>query len=291
MAGKKKLIDITDQEIEKIYDAGKEATVSFIRTIVNKVNELAEIVEKQQKEIDHLKSIISKDSHNSNKPPSSDNPYKKKTKSLRKKGGKVGGQKGHKGTNLKWKVNPDKIERINAVGNCECGKHLFGGKIIGYRKAQVTDLPEKIKTETIEYQAEITCCECGQIHVAKFPPGVTAKVQYGSRIKAFVSYLKYHGFLSYGRIGELMKDVFNQKMSQGTLVNMINECAAILKVNVDKIKETLIDELVVHFDETGFRIEAALHWLHSAGNDNYGITLLYSGNFYQDFKRNLFTDL
>ena len=132
MAGKKKLIEITDQEIEKIYDAGKETTVSFIRTIVNKVNELAEIVEKQQKEIDYLKSIISKDSHNSNKPPSSDNPYKKKTKSLRKKGGKVGGQKGHKGTNLKWKMNPDKIEKINAIGDCECGKNIIAGECIEY---------------------------------------------------------------------------------------------------------------------------------------------------------------
>lgn len=269
MAGKKKLIDITDQEIEKIYDAGKETTVNFIKTIVNKVNELSEIVEKQQKEIDHLKSIISKDSHNSNKPPSSDNPYKKKTKSLRKKGGKVGGQKGHKGTNLKWKINADKIEKIKASGECECGKHLFEGKVIGYCKAQVTDLPEKIKTETIEYQAEIINCECGRIHVAEFPPDINAKVQYGSRIKAFASYLKCHGFMSYERIAELMKDVFNQKMSQGTLVNMINECAGRLKLSVDRIKETLINEPIVHFDETGIRIEAALHWLHSAGNKNY----------------------
>ena len=91
MAGKKKLKEITDQEIENIYDAGKETTVSFIKGIVNKINELSEIVEKQQKEIDYLKSIISKDSHNSNKPPTSDNPFKKITKSLRKKGGKVGG--------------------------------------------------------------------------------------------------------------------------------------------------------------------------------------------------------
>lgn len=50
MTEKKKLIDITDQEIEAIYDAGKEVTVSFIRTLVDKINELSEIVEKQQDE-------------------------------------------------------------------------------------------------------------------------------------------------------------------------------------------------------------------------------------------------
>ena len=130
-------------------------------------------------------------------------------------------------------------------------------------------MPEKIKTETIEYQAEIIHCECGRIHITEFPPGVNAKVQYGSRIKGFVSYLKCHGFMSYIRIEELMKDVFDQKMSQGTLVNMINECASRLKPSVDRIKETLKNESIVHFDETGIRIEAVLHWLHSAGNENY----------------------
>ena len=78
MAAKKKLIDISDKQIEEIYDSGKEATVNFIKMLVDKINDLAEIVEKQQEEIEKLKSIIFKDSHNSNKPPSSDNPYKKK---------------------------------------------------------------------------------------------------------------------------------------------------------------------------------------------------------------------
>jgi hypothetical protein len=30
----KKLIDITDLEIEAIYDAGKETTVNFIKTLI-----------------------------------------------------------------------------------------------------------------------------------------------------------------------------------------------------------------------------------------------------------------
>ena len=34
-----------------------------------------------------------------------------------KKGGKVGGQKGHKGTNLKQTTNPDEIVKIPVKGN------------------------------------------------------------------------------------------------------------------------------------------------------------------------------
>jgi transposase len=268
MAVKKKLIDITDQEIEAIYDAGKEVTVNFIMTLVDKINAIAEIVEKQQEEINYLKNIISKDSHNSNKPPSSDNPYKKQTRSLRKKGGKSGGQKGHKGTNLKRVENPDIITKIRVNGNCECKRKLTSGKLLGYENKQVIDLPT-IKTVTTEYKAEIRECMCGKIHIARFPSEAQIKVQYGSNIKSLVVYLKHYGFMSYERISEFMKDVAGQRISQGTLVNMINECAGKLRPTVDKIKETLINESVVHFDETGIRIESTLHWLHSAGNKNF----------------------
>jgi len=85
-------LDYTDDQLNAIYDAGKKVTVNFIKILIDKINHL-------EARVQELEGQISKDSHNSNKPPSSDNPYKKikKTKSLRKKGGKVGGQDGHKG--------------------------------------------------------------------------------------------------------------------------------------------------------------------------------------------------
>lgn len=269
MADQKKLINISDQEIESIYDSGKEATVSFIRTLIDKINELAIIVEKQQQEINQLKKISDKDSHNSNKPPSSDNPYKKKkTISLRKKGGKVGGQFGHKGTNLKQSLNPDFVKKLNPEGICSCGKKKSQSRVIGKEKRQIFDLPE-IKIQITEYQSPIIECECGQIHMADFPKGVKSKTQYGDNIKALVVYLKHYGFLSYERLKEFVNDILGQNISQGTLVNMINECAENIKPLTEKIKTALIEADIVHFDETGFRIEGALNWLHSAGNEQF----------------------
>jgi len=81
------------------------------------------MIKKQQEEINKFKAIINKDSHNSNKPLSSDSPFKKRTKSMRKKNGKKpGGQKGHKGRSFKKVSNPDKIEKVSLPEKCDCGK-------------------------------------------------------------------------------------------------------------------------------------------------------------------------
>ena len=118
-----------------------------------------------------------------------------------------------------------------------------------------------------EYQGEIKECSCGRIHYPKFPEDIRNETQYGKNIKAFAVYLKQYGFISYERISELFKDVFKVEISQGTLVNFVNECSKNLKPVVKRIKEKLQGSKVCHFDESGIRIEGILNWLHTAGND------------------------
>ena len=71
--------------------------------------------------IKELENQLSKNSTNSSKPPSSDAPYKKpEPKSLREKTGKkAGGQKGHKGENLKMSETIDH-KVVYEVKICEC---------------------------------------------------------------------------------------------------------------------------------------------------------------------------
>ena len=153
--------------------------------------------------------------------------------------------------------NPDIIKCLKPSGQCSCGKNKSQGKIIGAEKRQVFDLPE-IKIQVTEYQAEIHECDCGEIHIADFPAGLNIHAQYGENLKALVVYLKHYGFMSYERLQDFIKDVLNQKISQGTLVNMVNECAQKIEFFTQQIKISLINSNLVHFDETGFRIEGRI---------------------------------
>ena len=88
---KKKILDLSREQILKIYDQGPEAIVQLVLSMQDMINELAAKAADQEERIKRLEAIINKDSHNSSKPPSTDSPYKNKTKSMRKKGGKAGG--------------------------------------------------------------------------------------------------------------------------------------------------------------------------------------------------------
>lgn len=75
------------------------------------ISELKQIISDLQETIKELQRQLNMDSHNSSKPQSSDG-YKKanKKRSLREKTGrKTGGQKGHKGVNMKLHHEPKEL--------------------------------------------------------------------------------------------------------------------------------------------------------------------------------------
>lgn len=75
------------------------------------ISGLKQTISDLQETIKDLQRQLNMDSHNSSKPPSSDG-YKKanKNRSLREKTGrKTGGQKGHKGVNMKLHHEPNEL--------------------------------------------------------------------------------------------------------------------------------------------------------------------------------------
>src|SRR5205085_11358475 len=57
-----------------------------------------------------LEVVLAKDSHNSSRPPSTDPPWAKRTKSLRRPSGRrPGGQAGHRGSTLRLAAHPSRV--------------------------------------------------------------------------------------------------------------------------------------------------------------------------------------
>jgi transposase len=271
---------ISREHILNAYKAGPDAVVSLVGYLQEQFqgsldelsNALAELSETNKKLVSRIQALeekISKDSHNSNKPPSSDGLARKFSRKRQPSGKKPGGQKGHEGTTLAMVKHPQHVQ-IYQVRSCNgCGRSLQHEKPRGYEPRQVFDIPP-IVVEVTEHRAQIKRCpHCGELSVAPFPDGVNHTTQYGTRLKAFAVYLKNYGFLSYDRTAQAFADLFCIPLSVGTLASIDQRCARRVEGVVEQIRQKLIRARVVHFDETGLNINGELYWLHGAGTQGF----------------------
>ena len=198
---------------------------SLIGRLFDELDVLRDVVQDLRSEVKDLRGQLSQNSQNSSKPPSTDGYQKPQPKSLRKPSGKsTGGQKGHRGTQLKKVERPDHL-MVHPVENCQqCGLGLSNVKPRPGHRREVFDIPP-VKIEVTEHQTETKCCpDCGCCAESSFPPEVKTTTQYGTRLKSFLVYLNQYQMLPYERTCQLVKDLWGQTISQGTLNNWISQC-------------------------------------------------------------------
>ena len=236
------------QAAEKLYDSGKEPTVA-------KLLEYDAENEKLKRKIAQLE----KNSTNSSKPPSSDNPQDKnqQAKTDNKKKRKPGGQPGHKGSNRE--LMP--VEEVNDLLHCypekcdNCGKTLpqdETANVVGEPfRWQVAEI-EPIKPIITEYQAHTTLCECGCQTSASLPEEIL-KSNFGPRLASIIAYLAAVLHVSRRGTREFCETLLNVNIALGSVQNLLEDTSEALEPIDKELKEALPKEPVVNSDETGWR--------------------------------------
>ena len=133
----------------------------------------------------------------------------------------------------------------------------------GYRIRQVYDLPP-IQIEVTEHKVEQKECPyCHSIQESQFPSTVSHSVQYGEYKKtdSLFNTLSVHFFETNKRILSRLFWPFYQRRNVSQ--SYTSFCFSIATF-VQEAKEKILQSSVVHFDETGMRVEGKTHWLHTA---------------------------
>jgi len=214
-----------------------------------------------------LERRLGLNSRNSGKPPSSDGLKKPpRVSSLREPSGKTtGGQTGHLGKTLRRTETPDATINHYPAICAACGEPLTAAMAIDHVARQVFDLPEPRPLIVTEHRAHgCRCAACGVQTRAAFPDGVSAPVQYGQRISAFVLYLLHYQLLPEKRLAMLMADLFGVTLVAATIARISRDCATRCEGFADAVRGLVAAAAVKHMDETGFRIGGKTQWLHIA---------------------------
>jgi len=232
----------------ELFDTEKHLLSPPVREAVNSTFDICLFLVDKLEELDNK---ISKNSSNSSNPSSTD-PKKKGNKNKGKTGKNTGGQPGHKSHNLKMVANPSVVVTHAPKGKCDCGKNLSSIDLSPTAARQVFEI--EIINKVVEHQTLSGFCSCGIKHCGEFPVGVNASTQYGESVRGIVSYLSAYQIIPSERLAELMGDLFNYPLSEGTVDNIKNEGMVHLSNFESKIQDAILKQKVGNVDETPIRV-------------------------------------
>ena len=243
----------------------------LLRRIEDLEKELAvkdAIIAAQALKIKELEEKLNKNSQNSSKPPSSDGYKKPHPVSNREKTGKnPGAQPGHQGNGFKM-PRPDKIVDVpHEPEKCK-GCPYYGS----CQKVGTSPVRNEIDVEitVIQYrhiEVSYSCLkENGAVVSGEFPEGINSSMQYGPGVKTLAAVLNTEGMMSVQRTHDFLSAALRLSISTGTISAMVQELALKVNSTVQAVFQELLHSAVNSGDETGFRVEGALYWLHSVCN-------------------------
>ncbi len=159
-------------------------------------------------------------------------------------------------------ASPDEIvpHRPQSCSACQQPLEKVSGRI--KERRQVHDLPQ-LRLLVREHQVEEVCCPaCQHLSAGHFPAGVDAPMQYGPQVQALAVYLYQAQLVPMARTCELLEEVCCCHLSEGTLMNWVQQVSATVEPVMAQIAEWISYGRLQHADETGMHIGGKLHWLH-----------------------------
>ena len=252
---------MTREEATALVYGNPEAAVDLILQLVETIGLLtARVVELERKV-----ALLTRDSSNSSKPPSSDGPTAKPKPRppMKSKKRKAGGQPGHKGSTRKL-VPAEDVNRVIPVfpDSCVgCGAVLTqdsdcsSGK---YWRHQVIDIPEP-KPEVTEFQLQWKRCSCGTENWGKIPHA--ARSGFGPRLTAFLAHLTGLHRVTRRGCQEIAKTIFGIDICLGSVCKLHQEVSQSLAPAHEKARQALPEQPVLNIDETGWKTQGEGRWL------------------------------
>jgi len=245
---------MTREEAVAIAHSGPEVIVKALLHQSARIDELERKV-----------ALLTTDSSNSSKPPSSDGPQTKLRPRPPKKSKKRnrGGQPGHKGANRDL-ISMDQVDDIiplfpDVCDNCGAALDPSVDQPTGkYFRHQVVDIPEP-KPEVVEYHRMCIRCACGRDNWGKLPPEARSGI--GPRLTAVLAHLSGLHRVTRRGCQEIAKTIFRIDVCLGSVCKLHQEVSEALAKAYEEVRQALPGQPVLNGDETGWKTLGLTRWL------------------------------
>jgi transposase len=222
-------------------------------------------IEALRARVAELERRLGLNSRNSSKPPSADGLAKPPPRSLRGRSGRrPGKQPGSPGAALSQVDDPDEMVEHRPASCGGCRRGLAGALVVGVARRQVFDVPVVRALVTEHRLLTCRCAGCGAVTTGTAPPAVAAPVQYGPGLAATAVYLMVGHHLPVERAAQILADLLGVEVSGGYLAGLLPRTALRLAGFAERVGRVIAAAPVVHFDESGVRVDGRNRWVHVA---------------------------
>jgi len=247
--------NFSNSDWAKTPDAVKEDFIRLEETVILLVKKIKEI----EKELHQLKSRMNKNSTNSDKPPSSDSPYRYPSKKNKK--GRSGAKMGHKGHKQEL-LDPTEIIPLLPEA-CKCGSRQFEN-IRPFYTHQEIEFPEIQMdiTHFILHKGE--CAGCGETIKAILPK--EHRTGYGFRLSALIGNIAGIQGNSRTTVQEFCRSVLKFNISLGAIQKVIDRVSEAIQPHYQTIANRARQSDINGIDETPWKEKGVLHYLWAMVN-------------------------
>lgn len=216
-----------------------------IRKLEEKIEQLKDENQKLRLELFGLKPSKKKEEKSSDEVP-------------RQESKKLGPPVGHKGTSRK---KPEKVDRTVVLKLDACP--YCDGEI-----SELEQTRERYTEDIVPLTLFVTryiikqgyCKKCGKIVYPEVPE-VIDNCHFGLHFLLYITYLRYVMNLPDNKITTLLNDIYDAKVSEGTIVEYLKRAAQIFGDEYERIKEQMKELKNCHYDDTGQRVNGMNRWL------------------------------
>jgi transposase len=241
-------------DLKQLTDEAKDAL------IVKLWEELQKLQQAQKKK-------PKKTSKNSSLPPAQGFKAEVKSEGIGIIDGKRAGSMGREGGGRQLSENPNQIIRARVRSCAGCGQEIAELMQSIMERYDKIDIPaiQPIVTRVERYGCR--CPNCGQQQIAEVPVGMESGSPFGNRIAALVTTMRYSHGISYGRMQQMLDEVFGLEISEGAIANLLSRVKGQLDSEVEVIVQTLRSSRLVCSDETSARVNGKNQWEWVFQND------------------------
>jgi transposase len=210
--------------------------------------------------IAELEARVQQRSDNSDRPPSSDPPYEKRTARAGTQGS-PGAKPGHPG-HRQVLLEPTEVIEVKPPA-CACGQTACLDTS-PYSIHQVIELPEIQMRVRHFVLYEAYCPQCGRITKAQVPP--EASSGYGPRLTALIGELSGPQRDSRSAVQEFCASVLGVPISRGAIQRAVDRVSEAIKPHYEAIAQKARQAKVNYIDETAWYQHGVLAWLWVMAN-------------------------